>query len=472
MTYKQFKWWFAGLIVFATIIFCFNLGKLPFIDYDEATYAQVTNYTVSTNDIGTLKIAQNSPWFEKPPFYFWAAMVSGDIFGPSEFSYRLPAALSGVVGIVLVVLITLELGGGYIAALLSGFILLSTGLYLEAGRQFRLDVPVTATMLLAYYSFLRGLRHSTWLWGIGISIGLGLMLKSVIGFFPLIAIGLHSIFFREYTWLKKRQVWYGVAAGAVIVIPWHIQQSVRYGQRFWNDYLMYHILKRFGGNILGAHRSNINYIDDFYRYAAPWTLTFFAGTIALLSAFKKSVQRKHMIVMAMTVYTIIAVFFISRTKLTYYFVPIFPFVAIFCSLLTIELYKRLTDKTALYVILSIATIWATYNIYYVGYAHQPVMRFNIDLAIEEKAVGEIAAKYNTPDIYMLVYNYYESVRYYSNNKKIITLQPNMSIPPAILVVLPTSLYTSSQLPAVLKEHMNPLYQGEFISLVILDQTKK
>ncbi len=471
MTYKQFKWWFAGLIVFATIIFCFNLGKLPFIDYDEATYAQVTDYTVSTNDIGTLKIAQNSPWFEKPPLYFWTAMFSHEIFSSPEFAYRLPAAMSGVVGVALVVLITLELGGGFVAALLSGFILLSTGLYLEAGRQFRLDVPVTATILLAYYSFLRGRRQAVWLWGIGISIGLGLMLKSVIGLFPLIVISLHSVFCRDYAWLKKRQVWYGLLAGAIIVIPWHIQQSLRYSQRFWNDYLLYHILKRFSGNILGAHRSNINYIDDFYRYAAPWTLAFLAGSVALFLTFKNSVQRKHLIVVATTVYVIITIFFISRTKLTYYFVPIFPFIAIFCGLLAVELYKKLKNKTVLYVALSIALIWATYNIFFVGYAYHPVMRFNIDLAIEEKAVGQIAAQYNTPDIYMLVYNYYESVRYYSN-KKVITLQQNMSIPPAILVVLPTHLYLSSDLPKILKEHMQTLYQGEYISLVILDQTKK
>src|SRR5262245_40023500 len=138
------------LIVLVTVVSCFlflyQLGEHSFVDYDEASYAQVIDNTLSSGNLLTLNRLGNL-WFDKPPLYYWSSMVVGTFVEHKEIAYRLPSAIAGILSVVLVMLIAYELTESYVAAIIAGAILCTSPLFLEAGRQLRLDVPVTAAIL-------------------------------------------------------------------------------------------------------------------------------------------------------------------------------------------------------------------------------------------------------------------------------------------------------------------------------------
>src|SRR5262249_44204524 len=120
----------AAILVVACFLFLFNLGAKPFWDYDEATYAMVIKDTLHSGQPLTLRLEPNT-WFEKPPLIFWTSAIADSVFHHPEFSYRLTAAIAGIVSVLLVMLILYEIRRDILIACLGGLILLTTGAYIE-----------------------------------------------------------------------------------------------------------------------------------------------------------------------------------------------------------------------------------------------------------------------------------------------------------------------------------------------------
>ena len=256
-----YAWYLICLIIVVSFsLFLFQLGSHAFIDYDELTYAQVIDNTLQSGTVLTLS-RHRSPWFDKPPLYYWSAMAAGNLFENKEIAYRLPSALTGILSVVLVMLIAFELTESYVAAIIAGAILCTSPLFLEAGRQLRLDVPVTAAILFAVYSFIRGLKDPRWYMGVGVGIALGILTKSVIGLFPLGFIFFWAVVHRSSGFLKSAYFWIGMALMLAIAAPWHIYLSILYGRAFWNTYLFTTVINRAAKNVLGqgSAGSNENY---------------------------------------------------------------------------------------------------------------------------------------------------------------------------------------------------------------------
>jgi 4-amino-4-deoxy-L-arabinose transferase-like glycosyltransferase len=132
-----------GVIIASLALFFFQLGAKPFWDYDEAIYANVVHDTLQSGDFLTPHFG-DGPWFEKPPLSFWLSIEINKVFHNPEFSYRLTAAMAGILSVIMVMLIAYEISGDLFIAAIAGLILLTTGTFLEAGREFRLDIPAIA----------------------------------------------------------------------------------------------------------------------------------------------------------------------------------------------------------------------------------------------------------------------------------------------------------------------------------------
>lgn len=178
---KTLWYGFFGLLVcVSSLLLLFRLGSFPLADYDEAIYAQVISDTKNAGDFLTLHTADGL-WFQKPPLYFWLAMGTEKVFGPNEFALRFPSAILGIVAIILTCLIAFELSGNAYIVFIAGTVLLTTGSFLDAARQLRLDIPVTAAILFALYSFVRARKNPKWYLGVAVGVSIGILFKSVIG---------------------------------------------------------------------------------------------------------------------------------------------------------------------------------------------------------------------------------------------------------------------------------------------------
>jgi 4-amino-4-deoxy-L-arabinose transferase-like glycosyltransferase len=69
----------------------YGLGQFGLIGADEPRYAQVAREMLSATT-GSRRRSAGKPWLEKPPLYYWQAMLAYRIFGVSDWAARLPAA--------------------------------------------------------------------------------------------------------------------------------------------------------------------------------------------------------------------------------------------------------------------------------------------------------------------------------------------------------------------------------------------
>ena len=183
-------WGCLALLILATmtaVLLFWRLGDRPLLDWEEARYAQVAREMLASGH--WLDLSWNgAPYFNKPPFLFWATALSFHTFGESEWAARLPCALFGVGSVLLVCVLARRLYTqivGFGAALL----LLSLYPFLTHGsRQIAPDAPLLFWSLLALFAFWQGRQQSSWFVIIGIATGLGLLTKGIAAVIPLVAI--------------------------------------------------------------------------------------------------------------------------------------------------------------------------------------------------------------------------------------------------------------------------------------------
>ena len=89
------------LIAFCFFFFFWKLSSFGLIGADEPRYAQVAREMFARHDWITPTLS-NSAWLEKPPLYYWQAMLAYRVFGVSDWSARLPSAIDAFLLIVAV----------------------------------------------------------------------------------------------------------------------------------------------------------------------------------------------------------------------------------------------------------------------------------------------------------------------------------------------------------------------------------
>src|SRR5262249_23635868 len=79
------------LLGFCVFLFFYGLGQFGLVGADEPRYAQVTREMLARHDWVTPTL-NGTPWLEKPPLYYWQAMIAFAIFGVRDSVARLPSA--------------------------------------------------------------------------------------------------------------------------------------------------------------------------------------------------------------------------------------------------------------------------------------------------------------------------------------------------------------------------------------------
>ena len=96
----------GSLVLFLLIVafYLYGLGQLPLLGPDEPRYAQVAREMFLRGDLITPTLGGHL-WFEKPALLYWMMIGAYKLFGVSEWSARLPSAVSGILTIAAVFLV-------------------------------------------------------------------------------------------------------------------------------------------------------------------------------------------------------------------------------------------------------------------------------------------------------------------------------------------------------------------------------
>jgi len=93
------------LLLLVFLSFFAHLGSVPLFDPDEGAYSEVTREMTVNQDF-TTPLLNGTPFFYKPPLFFWAQAASMKILGLTEFSLRLPSAIAALLWVASIFLFT------------------------------------------------------------------------------------------------------------------------------------------------------------------------------------------------------------------------------------------------------------------------------------------------------------------------------------------------------------------------------
>src|ERR1700756_5195560 len=88
---------------FCAFLFFYGLGQFGLLGAEEPHYAQVAREMLERHDWITPTLG-GRPWLEKPPPYYWQAMLAFSLFGVSDVTARVPAAVDATLLVIAVYL--------------------------------------------------------------------------------------------------------------------------------------------------------------------------------------------------------------------------------------------------------------------------------------------------------------------------------------------------------------------------------
>lgn len=204
------------------------------MDDVDAVQAQIARNMLTSGDWVTARL-DGVAYLEKPPLIYWAMAVAYRIFGVHDWAARIPVVLA-VIGLACLTALIGRWAFGERAGFYAGLCMASgIGLFLFT-RILIPDVILTLTTTFALWSFLRAIDEEEpaarwWAMLLAVCLGLGLLLKSLIGVvFP---VGIALLYLALTRQLSSKRIWKqlhlpsGIALTLAIAVPWHVLAALR-----------------------------------------------------------------------------------------------------------------------------------------------------------------------------------------------------------------------------------------------------
>src|SRR5262249_30542424 len=121
-----------------------------FVGPDEPRYAWIARDMAESDDWVTPRL-YGTPWFEKPPLYYWCAALSFKLFGVSETAARLPSAIAALLATLAIAWLAWRLYVDETARRLLLLLPTSVGM-IGFSHAAATDMPFAATLTLALVS--------------------------------------------------------------------------------------------------------------------------------------------------------------------------------------------------------------------------------------------------------------------------------------------------------------------------------
>lgn len=307
------------------VVVFWRLGYLSLLDPDEAHYAELTREMLRARQwlVPTL---EGVPFIDKPVLYHWLQMGAEWLFGETEFALRLPSALAAVALIGIVAWIGRALSGrpaGAVAALLftttpltfalasigifdmvyATFLFGAVGALIVAGSNKRRKVELIGWTLLALAVMTKGPVAGLLIVAFGSALALRPATRSIV---------------TNLLWMQ------GLAFVALVACPWFVFMALRFGDRFFRDYMLAGNLLYFTNPAAFSSRQS-----DLFFYGRTFLGGFFPWSVIGIGVVVDArLSGRRLTVAEQALYTwivvILAFFTAAGFKLDTYIFPVAP----------------------------------------------------------------------------------------------------------------------------------------------------
>jgi 4-amino-4-deoxy-L-arabinose transferase-like glycosyltransferase len=330
--FEKYKQWSWILLLVPIYLFLFlKLGNFHIRLWDESWFA-----------VNAFEMLERDSWFvpffngeaihygSKPPLQTWLQFMFIKLIGFNELALRLPSALAAA-SLVLVVFHFVKRSIGQKEAWAASLVLLTTTgfVHFHAARGMESDSVLTLFLFLQavfFYSFLKT-KEGKYLILLGLFVGLAFLTKAIAGFFLLPGFLVYLVLFerkRITPLLKSKELYLAIGLGVAISIGFVLyRESLQPG---YVEFLFQKQIGRFSNQV--GHDRPVGYYFDLLsnKSMAFWAPLALLGLVfPFVMNSSESRPYKFASIMALTYFLVIS---FSRSKLEWYAMPMYPFLAI------------------------------------------------------------------------------------------------------------------------------------------------
>jgi 4-amino-4-deoxy-L-arabinose transferase-like glycosyltransferase len=267
---------------FCAFLFFYGMGQFGLIGADEPRYAQVAREMLERHDWIT-PVLGGQAWLEKPPLYYWQAMLAYSVLGVRDVASRIPGAVDATLLVIAVYLFFRKFRRG--VDLDAALVTASCAGVIGYAHAASMDMALAATFsmgMLAWWAW-RESGKRVFLAGFYVCLALGMLAKGPVA--PVLAAAIIVTFAlaaREFR-IVAGTLWLpGIALFCAIALPWYFAVQLRNPQ-FFREFILQHNLARFSSNLY-HHR------QPFWYYLPVTALAFVPWTVFVIAAFVESVR--------------------------------------------------------------------------------------------------------------------------------------------------------------------------------------
>jgi 4-amino-4-deoxy-L-arabinose transferase-like glycosyltransferase len=314
---------------FCGFLFFFGLAYFGLIGADEPRYAQVAREMLACHDWITPTLG-GKPWLEKPPLYYWQAMLVYSIFGVSDWAARLPSAVDATLMVVATYLFLKRFRPGF---QLDGALMTASGAgVIGFARAASTDMPLAAMFtiaMLAWYAWYESESHR-YLALFYCFLAFGMLAKGPVA--PVLAaiiIVIFAVAKSDYR-LVWRTLWLpGVVLFCALVLPWYIAVQVK-DPEFFRIFILEHNVARFGTNLYRHKEPFWYYVPVALLGLIPWTVFVAASLVETIRVWwaerREMLESEDGLNAFLVIWLVVPVIFFSfsQSKLPGYILPALP----------------------------------------------------------------------------------------------------------------------------------------------------
>lgn len=343
---------FLLLLLLLVHSFLIKLSAIPIRIWDEARNANNALH-MYLQGFSLVTYYEGSPdmWNTKPPLLIWIQVTFMKLFGITEWAVRLPAALSAIgTGIVLWIFCRRYFKQSA-TGLLAGSILATTYAYVynHGGRTGDYDAPLVlfcTLYCLSWFCYIESGRRN-WLRLFWMFFILAALMKGIAGLMFVPGLFLFTLICRKLkVILRTTDLYIGVAAFILVTGGYYLgreQANPGYLKAVYENEL--------GGRYLTALEEHAHPFDFYIRSMREWLYSWWFYFI--VPAFLAGFLSKEVLVQRLTRFNLLMVLpyllivSLAGTKLEWYVLPLYPFLALQIGLLLFPLWQFLASRLLL-----------------------------------------------------------------------------------------------------------------------------
>jgi len=325
------------------VIYLPGLFRPALLDDTDSVHAEVAREMVTRGDWVTPYV-NGLRYLEKPPVLFWGMAASFKLFGVTEWTARLPIALT----VLALLWVTFSLGRrlfGIRAGFLSALILVTAFGMFMCSRVLMPDMLVPLWLILSFDCFLRTLEEEQpsrlACWGLAVATALNVLTKGLIGVvFPAAILGLFLFLTGKLKHLLRMRPVSSTLVFLAVAAPWHVLATLANPALSpvrgfaWFYFINEHVLRFLGRRYPENYYNEplVTFWGTVLLWMAPWSAFLLQGLAHVPRRFSEiraglDAQGRARLLFFLWAAVIVG-FFSFTSRQDYYLAPALPALAL------------------------------------------------------------------------------------------------------------------------------------------------